>query len=142
MTRRKIRQKGTDGRMFEENDYIMRMIHEAIRMLVKMVLGIDLDKREEAEVEKEIEERYRKLTALADEGKINEAENLLVDGLDAKNKQDFQLALFFYEHLNRMDNEFLEKSNFSRQEVADGVRYVVSMYGYGSMMEAFLEDYE
>lgn len=128
--------------MFEENDYIMRMIHEAIRMLVKMVLGIDLDKREEAEVEKEIEEKYRKLTALADEGRINEAENLLVDGLDAKNKQDFQLALFFYEHLNRMDNAFLEKSNFSRQEVADGVRYVVSMYGYGSVMEAFLEDYD
>ena len=128
--------------MFEENDYIMRMIHEAIRMLVKMVLGIDLDKREETEVEKEIEEQYRKLTALADEGRINEAENLLMDGLDAENKQDFQLALFFYEHLNRMDNAFLEKNNFSRQEVADGVRYVVSMYGYGSVMEAFLEDYE
>ena len=41
-----------------------------------------------------------------------------------------------------MDNAFLEKNNFSRQEVADGVRYVVSMYGYGSVMEAFLEDYE
>ena len=128
--------------MFEENDYIMRMIHEAIRMLVKMVLGIDLDKREGTEVEKEIEEQYRKLTALADEGRINEAENLLMDGLDAENKQDFQLALFFYENLNRMDNAFLEKNNFSRQEVADGVRYVVSMYGYGSVMEAFLEDYE
>lgn len=69
MTCRKTRRKGTVGRMFEENDYIMRMIHEAIRMLVKMVLGIDMNHREEIEVHKEIEEKYRRLTVLADEGR-------------------------------------------------------------------------
>lgn len=123
MTCRKTRRKGTVGRMFEENDYIMRMIHEAIRMLVKMVLGIDMNHREEIEVHKEIEEKYRRLTVLADEGRINEAENLLVDGLDAKNMRDLELALFFYEHLNGMDDAFWRITIFpdKRWRMASGM---------------------
>ena len=68
--------------MFEEKDYYMRIVHEMVRMLIRLVFGKDIDRNDEEAVPLEVIDRYRKLTAMADDGDINEAENLLLDGLD------------------------------------------------------------
>ena len=51
------------------------------------------------------------------------------------------MALLFYRSLNQKSDEFLEDHNFSREEIRDGISYVVDLYGYGSMLDAFLEDF-
>lgn len=126
--------------MYEEKDYILRLIHEIIRMLFKLLCNVDIDKHEEAEVPAELQEQYRRLQVMVDEGKINEAENLLSDQMDAESHQDFLLSLLFYDYLNKKTDEFLEKNNYTREEITEGLKYAVHMHGYGGMMEAFLEE--
>lgn len=127
--------------MYEEKDYILRVIHEAIRMLFRLILNIDIDREEEFEFEREEQENYKRLLRMIDDGDINEAENQLVSSADAADLQDFKLAMLFYEHLNRKDDAFLKAHDFSREEILDGVKYMISFYGYGSMLEAFMEDF-
>ena len=71
---------------------------------------------------------------------INEAENLLLDGLRENDKTCFETALLFYEKLSGKTDEFLAEHDYSRQEIVDGVKYVVNFYGYGSLLEVFTED--
>lgn len=126
--------------MYEEKDYILRLIHEIIRTIAKLIFHVDWDKEENEDIPLELKQHYKKLTAMIDEGKINDAENLLTDCLDAGDLHRFRLALAFYDYLNKKDASFLEENNFSRKEVADGLKYSVNLYGYGSMLEAFTED--
>ena len=127
--------------MYEEKDYIMRLIHELIRTLMKLLCGVDLDRREEDVLPATRKGRYLSFRQMIDDGDLNEAENLLQEGLDIHDKADLELALLFYHYLNQKDDEFLKAHNFSREEIQDGVAYVVDLYGYGSMLGAFLEDF-
>ena len=124
--------------MYEEKDYYMRIVHELVRMLIRLVFSKDIDKDEEA-VPQEVAERYKKLISMLDDGQINEAENQLLDGLQPDSRTLFELALMFYEKLNGKTDEFLEEHDYSREEVMDGIKYVVDFYGYGSLMDAFVD---
>ena len=126
--------------MLEDKDYVMRMIHESIRMLIRLIFNRDIDKNEDMGISLETAELYQKLITMADAGEINEAENLLLDGLRENDKTCFETALLFYEKLSGKTDEFLAEHDYSRQEIVDGVKYVVNFYGYGSLLEAFAED--
>ena len=126
--------------MYEEKDYIMRIIHEIVRTLIKLVFGIDIDKREKEDVDQENLSLYRKLQAMVDDGLLDEAENLLADHMDPKNQKDFLLTLLFYDYLGKKDDQFLNEHDFSRKEVLDGLKYAVNLYGYGNILDAFMED--
>ena len=120
--------------MYEEKDYIMRLIHELIRTLIKLLCGADPDRSEEELLPAAKKGRYLSLRQMLDDGEINQAENLLQEELDIHDRADLEMALLFYRSLNR-------KSDFSREEIRDGISYVVDLYGYGSMLDAFLEDF-
>ena len=126
--------------MFEEKDYYMRIVHELVRMLIRLVFSKDIDRDGEEAVPLEVLEKYKKLISMIDDGQINEAENLLLDGLDPDSRAYFELALMFYEKLNGKTDEFLEEHEYSREEVTDGIKYVVDFYGYGSLMDAFVDE--
>ena len=126
--------------MFEEKDYYMRIVHELVRMLIRLVFNKDIDRDEEEAVPLEVLEKYKKLISMIDGGQINEAENLLLDGLEPDSRAYFELALMFYEKLNGKTDEFLEEHDYSREEVTDGIKYVADFYGYGSLMDAFVDE--
>ena len=126
--------------MVEEKDYYMRVVHELVRTLIRLVFRKDIDKDEEKTVPLEVLEQYKKLTAMIDDGQINEAENLLLDGMEVDSRAYFELTLLFYEKLNAKTDEFLEEHDYSREEVLDGIKYVVDFYGYGSLMDAFVDE--
>ena len=126
--------------MFEEKDYYMRIVHELVRMLIRLVFSKDIDRDDEEAVPLEVMEKYKKLISMIDDGQINEAENLLLDGLKPDSRAYFELALMFYEKLNGKTDEFLEEHDYSREEVTDGIKYVVDFYGYGSLMDAFVDE--
>ena len=127
--------------MYEEKDYIMRLIHELIRTLIKLLCGADPDRSEEELLPAAKKGRYLSLRQMLDDGEINQAENLLQEELDIHDRAELEMALLFYRSLNRKSDEFLEDHNFSREEIRDGISYVVDLYGYGSMLDAFLEDF-
>ena len=68
--------------MIEDKDYIMRLTHEIARMLIRLIFGRDIDKEDELPVSVERLRQFKKLTAMIDDGQINEAENQLLDELD------------------------------------------------------------
>ncbi|MCI8327912.1 MAG: hypothetical protein HFI37_09115 [Lachnospiraceae bacterium] len=124
-----------------EKDYVMRIIHEVIRVLIKAIYGEDIDK-EMYVVREETKEQGKLLKKLTDEGKIEEAENQLLDGIEQGSGWDLEDALLFYGYLNQKDDKFLEAHHFSRKEIIEGIRYAANYYGYGSMAESLLEEAE
>ncbi|MCH5300660.1 MAG: hypothetical protein J1E56_05000 [Ruminococcus sp.] len=69
------------------------------------------------------------LRKLVDEGKINEAENLLFSEIE-KNKdiELLEVALDFYGYLNEKEDNFLEENGFSHQEILEGLQDIQKMY--------------
>lgn len=123
-----------------KEDYIMRIIHEAVRTLLKLLFNIDEQKEDEIEFEDmELEKAYRRLKLLAKEGKINEAENLLSDLLDGTDREGFKLALLFYDHINTFEEEQLDAAGYSREEIDEGILSAAKLYGYEGMVGALLE---
>lgn len=126
-----------------EKDYVMRLIYEIIRTLIRMIFHIDIEKRDGPIFEeKQYTGRYEQLAALVDRGCINEAENRLMDELNVYERRDLELALCFYAYLNEKDSDFLEEHGFSRREIAEGIRMVCALFGYGTMAESLLEELE
>ncbi len=122
-----------------QDDFIMRMIHEMVTTLLKLIFHIELGENEELNFkDQETASNYLELLALIQAGKINEAENKLLDELDSGDMEHFKMALMFYYHLNQIDFNFLEEHDYSKNEITDGLRYVSSVYGYDSMAEALL----
>jgi DNA-directed RNA polymerase subunit F len=122
-----------------QDDFIMRMIHEMVTTLLKLIFHIELGENEEENFkDQETASDYLELLALIQAGEINEAENKLLDELDSDDMEHFKMALMFYYHLNEIDFNFLEEHNYSKTEITDGLRYVSSIYGYDSMAEALL----
>ena len=126
--------------MLEDQDYIMRIVHEWIRTLIRLIFNKDIDKGDDADVPLEVMEQFRKLRAMIDDGEINEAENILLEGLREGDRAYFEMSLLFYEKLSGKTDEFLAGHGYSREEVVDGLKYVVNYYGYTSLLEAFTED--
>lgn len=124
--------------MFEQ-DYIMRLIKEMVRMLLKLLFHIDTA-APTAELLCETEERkvLDNLLDLVDDGKINEAENRIYELTLDGNMGNLEIALLFYSYLNDKTDEFLERNNYSRKEIKEGLEDVISRYGFGGLTDLFL----
>ena len=79
---------------------------------------------------------FASVMKLAEEGKINEAENQLYEGMVEENVDYLELALTFYLYLNDMDGDFLDDNGYSREEVLEGMKDLASDWGV-SGLEAF-----
>ena len=63
------------------------------------------------------------------EGRINEAENLLVSSIENNaGKNKLKIALNFYSQLDKMEDSYLNEHDFSRQEIFDGLTYIKEIY--------------
>lgn len=126
--------------MFEQ-EYIMRLIKEMVRAILKLFFNIDAEfptaELLESKEEKEILEN---LLDMIDVGKINEAENKLYDLIDNVNVNRLEVAILFYSYLNDKTDDFLEESNFSREEVKLGIEKVMNTFGLSSVVKIFLTD--
>ena len=124
-----------------EKDYIMRLTYEIIRTLLRLIFGIDLEKKAGPLFEeKKLAERYETLRELIENGKVEEAENRLLGELNVYDRRELELALYFYAYLNGKDSDFLEEHNFSRREIAEGIKMVCSLFGYGTMAESLMDE--
>lgn len=126
--------------MHIEQDYIMKMIHQ----LIEVLLG-DIFKGKEKVLEENINksekqtEKYNELKYLVDNYNVNQAENLLFKNIDINNIEDFKLALLFYQYVNGKDSEFLQKSNYTREEIEQGIKDISKKYGYENIVDLFLK---
>lgn len=126
--------------MFEQ-DYIIRLIKEMIRVILKLLFNIDTGNPIEDLLEdKESQDTLKKLLDMVDNGNINEAENQIYDITSDNNMANLKVALLFYSYLNDKDDEFLQKHGFFRDEIKLGVKKLASQYGLMGMAEIFLSE--
>lgn len=117
-------------------DYLLRSIQDISRLISTLLLG-----RERIEFEEDINEKenkeairlYRQLRTMADQGQINEAENLLSEEMLEGDKVYLELALDFYLYLNNFEDDFLEEHDYSREEILDGIRMLGEDWGIAGL---------
>ena len=115
-----------------EKDYIMRLIHGVSRMLAWMIFGKKIAEEEElvSLMEKTCRENHDYLRQMIDSGQINQAEEKLFDLIETVAWDDRQIAalvLSFYDYLNSRDDDFLARSDFSRDEIISGLEDAMKM---------------
>ena len=104
----------------------MRLIHGIALILARMLLGKQME--EEGEIASILMEKEKEqndlLLRMIDDGEINKAEERLFDLLENTSWDDRHkaaVAICFYSHVNDKDDEFLEKANFTREEIMEGL---------------------
>lgn len=106
-----------------EQDYIMRMIKSIVSFLIKLITGKSDTVYELPSdgLYTPCDDIFARLLALADSGKINEAENLLYANLEPDSKDYLLMGLTFYSHINEYTDGFLVQHNYSREEIQQGI---------------------
>ena len=115
----------------DEQDYIMRMIKEVIRVLVTVALGktykqVELDAENKYEVSGDNVNQWKKMI---DNGEINEAENLLLDEMDYTSREAVEEAIWFYGYVSEKGEAFLKEHDYSEEEVFDGLQMLAKRSG-------------
>lgn len=119
--------------MFED-EYIIRLIKSGIKAAVALFGGKDAVKSDinienynmiisEDELLEFMIKKY------INEGKVNEAENILFEAIELRTtKKNLETALFFYKELNKWNEAKLLKYNFSKLEIQQGLKDVRKLY--------------
>ncbi|MBQ4349054.1 MAG: hypothetical protein IJC79_05495 [Clostridia bacterium] len=123
-----------------EKDYIMRIVKEMVRMLLKLLFDIDTTRSME-DVIKEAEEKQTldRLIKMTDEGFVNEAENELYEITLDGDRTHLKTALIFYYHLAEKDEDFLFRHGYTQEEVKEGVEDLIERYGVKDIADLFME---
>ncbi len=117
--------------MFYEQDWLMKQIHMLVRFIAKTVFKKETDEFSEI-IEKNAsgaDVLYKELLYMLREGEICKAENHLFDSADTSDKYHLAVALDFYSRLNLLSDEELEKADFSREEIKEGLKSITSLFG-------------
>lgn len=121
----------------DEKDYIIRMIKEIVRVLISLVL-----RKQYIQVELPLENKYgisgekiSRIKKMVDNGEMNEAENMLIMGINYSDKETVAELIFFYEYANEKDTSFLEQYNYSHEEILDGLKRLAKKMGYQDIIQ-------
>ena len=126
----------------DEKDYIMRMIRQLVRALTSVILGkefklVELPKENKYNVSGTPLQDY---LDMVDQGRINEAENRILEDPDYSDKNEIAGLICFYEYISRKEEDFLEEHDYSAEEVLDGLKQVADRSGFGNMIDLFIND--
>ncbi|MCM1507268.1 MAG: DUF6483 family protein [Ruminococcus flavefaciens] len=124
--------------MMFEQDYIMRQIHQIIEVLVKLLFNVEnqylsINLIKDTETKESADYMLKNI----DIGNIHEAENKLFEMTENRTMDSLLAGLIFYSHLNEKDDDYLEISGFSRDEVENGIKRLLSEYGLETMADLF-----
>lgn len=112
-----------------------------MRAILKLLFHMDIDNpNKDLLEEKEGRDMLEKLLDMVDNGDINEAENQIYDMTSDNNMVNLEVALLFYSYLNEKEDDFLQKNDFSRDEIKSGLKELISRYGLTGMAEIFLSE--
>lgn len=122
--------------MFYKRDWILRQIQMIADMIAHAVFGTSaiayMSESEAAPTE--ADQLYLKLDMLIAQKRIGEAEDCLFDSIEAGNRKHLELAMDFYQKLNRLSDEALEEANFPRQEILDGMNFIIEKFGLADLV--------
>lgn len=116
------------------NDYMIRSIEMMAQFIASVVfkkkttvLKIEPDENGNIGAAGEL---CIQLHTLINDGRICEAEDMLFEVLKKDTStENLEVAVDFYGYLNTFDDKFLSSSNFSREEITQGLDDIQKLYG-------------
>lgn len=110
------------------SDYLMRQIEEMARLCSQVLFAKHTEPLPVFDEQGNVTENgvlYGRLRMLCSGGRVNEAENLLFDRLDAPSGEALlPAAVQFYKDIQNWKDAALEQAGFSRAEIRDGLAEV------------------
>ena len=104
-----------------------------------MLFHTDIREDEELDFQSDtLGEQFKALLDLADEGKLEEALEEMDRILDQGHMESLKMALYFFEYLNRMDEDALEAKGLEREDLQEKILEAADRFGYRSMAEMLL----
>lgn len=129
-------------------DYLMRQIEIIALTLAKLIFNKDTPEyvilNEDGFSETDL--ILKELIELINAKRINEAENLLFEHINAEISQNkanpempeekkyLEIAIDFYSRLNNLSGKFLEECKFERSEIDDGIREIAEIYNFDNII--------
>lgn len=107
----------------------MRQIDAVLALIVFLITGKKASFEDFAQTASRGNDLYLRLNDLVKQRKICEAENMIFDAIDIQDRSVLEVAILFYSDINKLTDDELEESGFSRDEVRDGLGDVCSAYG-------------
>ena len=116
--------------MFQQ-DWMMRQVQDMAKIIAKIVFKKDTISYEitNDETSAETDLLYKELIELLNLLKINEAEDLLFKRIKTNDLNYLKIAVDFYNRLNELSDEQLEKADFSRDEIKSGLEDISKKFG-------------
>lgn len=108
----------------------MRKIENIVKIIAKIIFKKD-------DINYQIINQYKytktdflheEILKLLNSLKIDEAENLLFDNIEVKNLNYLNVAIDFYDRINKLSDEELEKGNFTRKEIESGIKDILEIF--------------
>lgn len=140
--KKEINRETGDDRMKYENNGLTRTIRDTLRLTGIILYGAWNEKYKQPKFLKNgaQEDRYQSLLKMIDEGRINEAENqlmeycmpyedIVLDTQDENRRENLEMALSVYGYMNDKDDNFLEKHDYERPEIQDGIETILVLFG-------------
>lgn len=117
--------------MIESNDWLLKQINVVSEFLQKLFTDMETSRKlnENGQYLKDSFEFERLLENLIEEDRINDAENILFEKLETNNLMYATIATRFYDKLKGLSDEKLQKSNYSRDEILQGLNDMCDMFG-------------
>lgn len=117
--------------MIESNDWLLKQINVISEFLQKLFTDMETNRKlnENEQYQKDSFEFERLLENLIEEDRINDAENILFEKLETNNLMYATIATRFYDKLKGLSDEKLQKSNYSRDEILQGLNDMCDMFG-------------
>ena len=112
-------------------DWIMRQIRSMTQAIARIIfkketVEYDITDKTNTEATNWL---YKELLNLIENLNINQAENLLFEKLETHDMKYLEIAIDFYERLNELSDEQLEKGDFTREEIKIGLNDVLKLFG-------------
>jgi predicted ATP-binding protein involved in virulence len=107
----------------------MRQIQMLVHFVAKFIFNKDYTEYvvSNEEHKNDTDKLYAQLEELLATKNICSAEDALYDGFDGTENY-LHLAMWFYNELNTLSDEELEQSNFSRDEISDGLLNMLKQF--------------
>ena len=112
------------------NDWFMREIDNLSNAISEVVFHKQRPKLEMTfeQYNFDRERLWKELMAFVGKGEIGKAEDVLYANIDTNNYDMKELACEFYEHLDSLDDDFLNRCGFPREEIKRGAEDFIAAW--------------
>ena len=112
-------------------DWLIRQIQLLLHFIARVIFKKEyiVYTVEDSEATTETDLLYASLMALLKDSDIGGAEDLLFHNFEKDNLRYLELAVDFYQRLNKLSDEELKAGNFSREEIQEGLKDILVQAG-------------